>query len=378
MAKQSSGGSRGVLGEIDSRLAQVERELEGHTELLAERERLIRARAAMTGEPAVKQISVEDVTAFLVEHPGHGRGRSPRGSACPPDGCLRTYSEASATASSVARAAGTCASQPAAAAVDDRPPSSRLAGPPRQASRPARRARASACERRPAARMARRAIRGARDPTGAAIGPRGADRPAHRRAAARRGLVQVVRILVGEAAWVIPTTAGIRAAGYGFPGWRPRVGLLAHVAAVNEVRLHIQSRSPETEWVSERAARARAHGRRAPAGRARYRRWSAGRDRGRADGQEPAARRGDPRRALGPLRRGRLLLRSRPAPSAERSSRGQRALATLERARAASQHPRHDHDGRATAAPGVRPAPRAVARSRSTSVTVRLLGAGRR
>ena len=66
------------------------------------------------------------------------------------------------------------------------------------------------------------------------------------------GLVQVVRILVGEGAWVIPTTAGIRAAGYGFPGWRPRVGLLAHVAAVNEVRLHIQSTSPDTEWVSER------------------------------------------------------------------------------------------------------------------------------
>jgi hypothetical protein len=66
------------------------------------------------------------------------------------------------------------------------------------------------------------------------------------------GLVQVVRILVGEGAWVIPTTAGIRTAGYGFPGWRPRVGLLAHVAAVNEVRLHIQSTSPDTEWVSER------------------------------------------------------------------------------------------------------------------------------
>ncbi|HTQ69643.1 MAG TPA: hypothetical protein VMI13_13225 [Solirubrobacteraceae bacterium] len=66
------------------------------------------------------------------------------------------------------------------------------------------------------------------------------------------GLVQVVRILVGEGAWVIPTTAGVRAAGYGFPGWRPRVGLLAHVAAVNEVRLHIQSASPDTEWVSER------------------------------------------------------------------------------------------------------------------------------
>jgi len=66
------------------------------------------------------------------------------------------------------------------------------------------------------------------------------------------GLVQVVRMLVGEPAWIIPTTAGIRAAGYGFPTWRPRVGLLAHVTAVNAVRLHVQSTSPGTEWVSER------------------------------------------------------------------------------------------------------------------------------
>lgn len=57
MAEQASGGSRGVLGEIDRRLVQVERELEGHRELLAERERLLRARAAMSGEPAVQQIS---------------------------------------------------------------------------------------------------------------------------------------------------------------------------------------------------------------------------------------------------------------------------------------------------------------------------------
>jgi len=66
------------------------------------------------------------------------------------------------------------------------------------------------------------------------------------------GLVQVVRMLVGEPAWIIPTTAGIRAAGYGFPAWRPRVGLLAHVTAVNAVRLHVEYTSPGSEWVSER------------------------------------------------------------------------------------------------------------------------------
>lgn len=30
------------------------------------------------------------------------------------------------------------------------------------------------------------------------------------------------------------------------------MGLLAHVAAVNNVRLHVQARSPESEWVPER------------------------------------------------------------------------------------------------------------------------------
>jgi hypothetical protein len=59
-------------------------------------------------------------------------------------------------------------------------------------------------------------------------------------------------MLVGDPTWVIPTTAGIRAAGYSFSAWRPRVGLLAHVAAVNEVRLHVERQSPESEWISER------------------------------------------------------------------------------------------------------------------------------
>jgi len=66
------------------------------------------------------------------------------------------------------------------------------------------------------------------------------------------GLVTTRRLLVGEPAWVIPTSAGLRAAGLGFGAWQPRLGLLAHVAAVNEVRLHVQARSPESEWVPER------------------------------------------------------------------------------------------------------------------------------
>lgn len=63
---------------------------------------------------------------------------------------------------------------------------------------------------------------------------------------------EVRRLLVGEPAWVIPTVKGLRAAGLSFGAWRPRLGSLAHVSAVTEVRLHIYSRSPEAEWVCER------------------------------------------------------------------------------------------------------------------------------
>jgi DNA-binding transcriptional ArsR family regulator len=66
------------------------------------------------------------------------------------------------------------------------------------------------------------------------------------------GLVTSRRLLVGDPAWVIPTGAGLRAAGHDFAAWQPRIGLLAHVAAVNDVRLHVQARSPGSEWIAER------------------------------------------------------------------------------------------------------------------------------
>ena len=55
-----------------------------------------------------------------------------------------------------------------------------------------------------------------------------------------------------EPAWVLPTGAGMAACGSGFGVWRPQIGSLAHVAAVNDVRLHVQGRAPSTEWVPER------------------------------------------------------------------------------------------------------------------------------
>jgi hypothetical protein len=81
-------------------------------------------------------------------------------------------------------------------------------------------------------------------------GPRTVQRTVARLQSA--GLLTSMRVLVGESAWVTPTSAGLRACGSPFGVWRPRVGLLAHVAAVNDVRLHVQSRSRSSVWVPER------------------------------------------------------------------------------------------------------------------------------
>ncbi len=59
------------MREIDARLARVERELASYEELVAERERLRAARAALVGEPVGPQrVSQDDVASYLAEHPG--------------------------------------------------------------------------------------------------------------------------------------------------------------------------------------------------------------------------------------------------------------------------------------------------------------------
>jgi hypothetical protein len=63
---------RGVLREIDAELRRVERRLAPYQRLQAERERLLTARAALTGEggrPAGR-VSQEQVAEYLREHPG--------------------------------------------------------------------------------------------------------------------------------------------------------------------------------------------------------------------------------------------------------------------------------------------------------------------
>jgi hypothetical protein len=66
-------GARAVVREIDQELERIERGLSGYEPLLRERERLLAARAALTGEePAGSgkaRTSQDDVAAFLAEHP---------------------------------------------------------------------------------------------------------------------------------------------------------------------------------------------------------------------------------------------------------------------------------------------------------------------
>jgi hypothetical protein len=75
------------------------------------------------------------------------------------------------------------------------------------------------------------------------------------------GLVEYRAMIAGQPGWVWLTSRGQRVVGDGFRCWRPRLGLLEHIAAVNAVRLHIAARSPESEWVCERVL---AHDRQTP------------------------------------------------------------------------------------------------------------------
>jgi DNA-directed RNA polymerase specialized sigma24 family protein len=59
--------SRGVVAEIDERLAELDGKLSPYRPLVAERERLQAARDALTGEGRPK-ITREDVAAYLAEH----------------------------------------------------------------------------------------------------------------------------------------------------------------------------------------------------------------------------------------------------------------------------------------------------------------------
>jgi hypothetical protein len=65
-------------------------------------------------------------------------------------------------------------------------------------------------------------------------------------------LVETRRLLVGEPGWLLPTATGLRTCGSSFRAWQPRLALMAHVAAVTDVRLHIGMQAPGSVWVCER------------------------------------------------------------------------------------------------------------------------------
>jgi hypothetical protein len=76
MAKPKAGAQRGALGvvrEIDAQLKSIDQGLSGYEPLVRERERLLAARAALTGERppsgAKARTSQEEVAAYLAEHP---------------------------------------------------------------------------------------------------------------------------------------------------------------------------------------------------------------------------------------------------------------------------------------------------------------------
>jgi len=68
----------------------------------------------------------------------------------------------------------------------------------------------------------------------------------------RAGWVEGRALLVGKPPFLWLTRRGLNAAGLDYAVWRPRPGALAHVAGVTEVRLDIEQRHPDAEWVSER------------------------------------------------------------------------------------------------------------------------------
>lgn len=65
-------------------------------------------------------------------------------------------------------------------------------------------------------------------------------------------LIRYEQIVIREPTWVIPTTLGLRFVGTSFKRWSPRLALLGHYVAVNDVRLHIERHSPGSVWTSER------------------------------------------------------------------------------------------------------------------------------
>jgi len=69
----------------------------------------------------------------------------------------------------------------------------------------------------------------------------------------KSGFADYGRILHDEPHWAWLTSRGARLSGTGFASRPPKVGAMARMRAVNEVRLHIAGRAPEARWICGRS-----------------------------------------------------------------------------------------------------------------------------
>jgi len=67
------------------------------------------------------------------------------------------------------------------------------------------------------------------------------------------GYADYGRFLHDEPHWAWLSGRGARLSGTGFMPARPKVGAMARMRAVNEVRLHIARRAPEARWIGPRS-----------------------------------------------------------------------------------------------------------------------------
>src|SRR5436190_253931 len=85
----------------------------------------------------------------------------------------------------------------------------------------------------------------------------------------RAGWARGRALLVGEPVFVWLTRRGQSLAGIDYSVWRANPGMLAHIAAVTDVRLHVLDRHPGGTWVCERELHRELGA--APGGRQRHR-----------------------------------------------------------------------------------------------------------
>lgn len=80
------------------------------------------------------------------------------------------------------------------------------------------------------------------------------------------GWIDSRTVLVDRPVFLWATRAGVQAVGLRYPGWGPTPGVLAHVEAVTDVRLHLQAGGSDLGWVSERDITLTARGAHRPDG----------------------------------------------------------------------------------------------------------------